>query len=125
MCWPRFPRNHGRAGTPRADSDTKYGGGSFGSRIVLSLREKLMRRMRLTIAALTAIVLASAFFAGHAHAMTNPLPAGLAHAVHDVNAAEQIAYVCRRRCSWRGCFRRCSQTGPVVVYRTHRRWRAW
>lgn len=83
-----------------------------------------MRRMLLAVIALTAIFLAPAFLASYASAMTHPLSAGLANAVHDVNAAEQITYVCRRRCSWRGCFRRCSQTSQVVVSRP-RRWRVW
>jgi hypothetical protein len=57
--------------------------------------------------------------------MIHSLPAGIANAMQDMNAAEQVAYVCGRRCSWRGCFRRCSNTAPVVVYRPYRRWRVW
>jgi hypothetical protein len=85
-----------------------------------------MRRFFLTMAALAAIVLVPAAFATSANAMTNPLPAGLANAVQDVNVAEQMAYVCRRRCNWRGCFRRCWYSGPVYYYhRPYRRWRGW
>ncbi len=84
-----------------------------------------MRRMLLTIAALTVIGLTPAFFASHASAMINPLVAGIANAVQNANAAEQVAYVCRRRCNWRGCFRRCWNTAPVVVHRPYRRWRVW
>jgi hypothetical protein len=85
-----------------------------------------MRKVLLTIATLATIVLVPALFADRANAMTTPLPAGIANAVSDVNAVEQIAYVCRRRCNWRGCFRRCWNTGPVYYYhRPYRRWRGW
>jgi len=83
-----------------------------------------MRSVLQTTAVLAVIVLAPQLSADRAEAITNKLPAGLAQGAHDMNAA-QIAYVCRRHCSWRGCFRRCSQTDPIVVYRPYRRWRWW
>lgn len=79
-----------------------------------------MRRFFLMIAALAAIVLLPSAITDRANAMTNPLPAGIANAVQDLKVAEDAAYVCRRRCNWRGCWRRCWYTGP-----RYRHWRRW
>jgi len=85
-----------------------------------------MRKSILTISVLASIVVASVLLADRAQAFTNALPAAIANAVHDVNAAEQIAFVCCRRCNWRGCRDRCRTTGSGDVYRSRpRRWRWW
>ena len=84
-----------------------------------------MRKPLLVIAALAAIISAPALFAGRANAVTNPLAAAIANALKGVNTTEQAAYVCRRRCSWNGCSRRCRNTDSAAVYRPYRRWRAW
>jgi hypothetical protein len=78
-----------------------------------------MRKILLTMAALAAFVLLPSVFADRANAMTNPLPAGIANAVQDLNAVQEARYVCRRVCNWRGCWRRCGWVGP------RRHWRRW
>jgi hypothetical protein len=131
MYQTRILRNPARRFARKTtESGTGSGDGSFGSRRCLEPEgEAFMRRLFLMIAALAAIMLLPSAFTDRANAMTNPLPAGIANAVQDVNAAEQVAYVCRRRCNWRGCWRRCWHTGPVYYgvrrpYR-HRYWRRW
>ncbi|GIK82182.1 MAG: hypothetical protein BroJett024_32870 [Alphaproteobacteria bacterium] len=91
-----------------------------------------MRKIILTLAAVTAMLGATVIAGGRAEAMTTPLPAGIAAAVQEVNLAEKVRYVCRRVCDWRGCWRRCWHTAPRYYgyyhrpYRWHRRhWRRW
>lgn len=79
-----------------------------------------MRKTILTLAALTAMLGATVIAGGRAEAMTNPLPAGIAAAVQDINLAEQVRYVCRRVCDWRGCWRRCWYTAPRYYGNYHR-----
>ena len=66
-----------------------------------------MRRFYLAVAAAAALFSATSLTANRAEAMTLPAPAGLQLALEGNSMIEQAAYVCRRRCDRRGCFRRC------------------
>jgi len=91
-----------------------------------------MRKLVFAVVGFAAVALAAPLTAGSAQAATMPVPAAIANAIAEVNAAEQVAYVCRRVCDWRGCWRRCYHTAPAYfVYRPyrrhwrHRHWRRW
>lgn len=70
-----------------------------------------MRKLMLAMAA-TALLSAASFIPNSAEAMTLPAPAGLQTALADSSMVQEAAYVCRRRCGPRGCFRRCWWTDP-------------
>ena len=86
--------------------------------------ENFMRKLVIAVVGFAAVALAMPLTAGSAQAATMPVPAAIANAIAEVNAAEQVAYVCRRVCDWRGCWRRCYHTAPAYfVYRPYRPYR--
>lgn len=112
---------------------TGFGDGNSGFKHSLEPKGSFtMRKLIVAAIALAAVALALPAASNRAEAMTMPVPAGIANAIHDVNMAEQVRYVCRRVCDWRGCWRRCYYTAPAYyVYRPyrrhwrHRHWRRW
>jgi len=82
-----------------------------------------MRRSLLALAILAASFLGLSLAAQPASAMTLPVPAGINGALLDQSLVEEAAYVCRRRCGYYGCTRRCWWTGPRYRYRYYRPYR--
>ncbi len=66
-----------------------------------------MRKLVVATAAAAAILAVVSFAPNRAEAMTLPAPSGLQLALAGNDLIEQAAYVCRRWCGPRGCWRRC------------------
>jgi hypothetical protein len=83
-----------------------------------------MRKFLIVIAALAASVTILSVSPNRAEAMTLPAPIAIQNAMHELGMTEEVAYVCRRRCSYYGCVRRCYYTrGYYRPYRAYRPYR--
>jgi hypothetical protein len=79
-----------------------------------------MRRIFVAIAAAAALLSLLSFAPNRAEAMTLPAPSALQTTLEGANMVEQAAYVCRRRCNRRGCWRSCYWTAPAPYYGYYR-----
>lgn len=83
-----------------------------------------MRKILIAIATLATVVAVLAVSPNRAEAMTLPAPMAIQNAMHELGLTEEAAYVCRRRCSYYGCVRKCYYTRSYYrVYRPYRYYR--
>jgi hypothetical protein len=78
-----------------------------------------MRKLLLALAGTLALAGASAFSVDRAEAMALGTPAGIRTAIEHTNLAQDVRYVCWRRCGPRGCRRICEWRPGPRYYRPY------